>query len=153
MECKNLAAKLLKVQTKLGGVIRDSDNPFYKSSYFDVNSLIEQLKPIINEAGLVVIQPLSHFNGAPSIRTIVMDPDSGETLESEYTITPCNDAQKMGASVTYWRRYGLVSFFLVVGENDDDANQLTTPPKGYTPKPSAPKPGGYKPKTWGKGEI
>jgi len=122
---KNLYTKLLLVQTSIKAIAKEETNPFFKSKYFDINTVIEALRPIFNEHGLVVLQPLSELNGKPAIKTILAEPESGETLE---TITPLienNDVQKFGGIITYTRRYALVSMFLIQGEDDVDGNGLT----------------------------
>lgn len=35
-------------------------------------------------------------------------------------VTPSDDPQKMGAAITYFRRYALTSLFLIEGEEDND---------------------------------
>ncbi len=37
--------KLFNLQQEIGTVSKDATNPFYKSKYFDINSLIKQIRP------------------------------------------------------------------------------------------------------------
>ena len=124
--------KLLAIQGEVAPVVKDSDNPFYKSKYFDINKLIEVVKPVLTKYGVVLMQPLSHImigdKAIPAITTTLLDADSGEKITSTTPITEVNDAQKMGASVTYWRRYSLQSILSLQGE-DDDGNSLVKKPK------------------------
>ena len=39
----NIYTKLFKLQNELGVISKEATNPFYKSKYFDINSLIGQL--------------------------------------------------------------------------------------------------------------
>src|SRR3990167_5458673 len=118
---KNLYKKLLNVQKEVGAITKDSTNPFFKSQYFDINGLLAALKPILNEEGLVVLQPLTEVNGKLALETLVIDEESGEQIRS-ITVLPENpDPQKMGSAITYFRRYALQSFFLLQAQ-DDDAN-------------------------------
>jgi len=118
--------KLLSIQQKIGKISKDSTNPFYNSKYFDINSLLEALKPLLNEEGLVVTQPLTHVDGKPAIMTKIMDEDKSY---SETIVLPeNNDPQKMGSAITYYRRYALQSMFLLQAE-DDDGNKAST---GYS---------------------
>ena len=41
--------KLYKVQKEIGAISKDSKNPFYNSKYFDINSLIKQVTPILEK--------------------------------------------------------------------------------------------------------
>lgn len=130
---KNLYTKILLVQNAIKAIAKEETNPFFKSKYFDINTVIEALRPIFNEHGLVVLQPLSELNGKPAIKTILAEPESGETLE---TITPLienNDVQKFGGIITYTRRYALVSMFLIQGEDDTDGNDVA--PRQTAPVP------------------
>ncbi len=140
---KNLYAKLLKVQQEIKAVKKEENNPFFKSKYFDINGLLEALKPVLNANGLVVMQPLTIDNGKPAIMTIVADPESGEmtnavALQPEYL-----DPQKMGSAITYLRRYSLQSLFLLQAEDDDGniaSQKVENPDKGFAPRPVTPKP-------------
>lgn len=121
---KNLYAKLLAIQKEVAAIKKDKENPFFKSEYFDINSLLDELKPLLNKNGLVVLQPL-HNAG---IETIVVDSESGESLNFYSDITQNTDPQKMGAAITYFRRYALQSLFLLQS-TDDDANSAVNVPQ------------------------
>ncbi len=142
MENKNLLKKLLAVQKEVEAIKKDSKNPFFKSNYFDINTLIKELKPLLNKEGLVVLQPLATIDGGPAIETIVYDAESGENISNIVVIPENVDAQKMGSAITYFRRYALQSFFFLQAE-DDDANgskQMSkkTSPKKITNDPDLP---------------
>lgn len=115
--------KILDFQKKVGAISKDSENPFYKSKYFDINKLLEVVKPILNELGLVLLQPLTELNGKPALRTIILDT---ELDKSPYEIVdfttplPENpDPQKMGSIITYYRRYSIQSLLGLQAEDDD----------------------------------
>jgi hypothetical protein len=119
---KTIQEKILSVQFKVGKISKDKENPFFKSSYFDINMLLEQLVPILLEEGLVVIQPLTSLDGKMAITTIVSSGDD----ELSFTVPlPENpDPQKTGSAITYFRRYSLQSLFCLQAE-DDDANKAS----------------------------
>lgn len=121
----NLQEKILAVQTEIGKLSKDKKNPFFKSSYFDINQIIEQLLPLLEKYKLTVVQPLSHVNDKPAIKTIVLDTENPEQGIQDVVVLPENtDPQKMGSAITYFRRYALQSFFLLQAE-DDDANKAS----------------------------
>ena len=129
---KNLYTKLINIQREVGAIAKDATNPFFKSKYFDVNSLLTELKPILNKEGVIVLQPLTNIDGKMALETLVIDSESGDQIKS-ITILPENsDPQKMGSAITYFRRYSLQSMFLLQSE-DDDAN-LAKPKAKMTPK-------------------
>lgn len=117
--------KLLDFQKKVEAIKKDSQNPFFKSNYFDINSLLEEIKPLLNELGIVILQPLSHIGERTSLKTIIIDSEDGKTILESETLLPENiDPQKMGSSITYFRRYSLQSLLLLQAE-DDDANKAS----------------------------
>lgn len=121
--------KLLELQKRIAPITKDTENPFFKSRYFDVNKIIEVIKPILNELELVIVQPLSNVNGKPAIRTMVIDATTGDVLvEDTVTLPELGDPQKMGSAITYFRRYALQSLLLLEAE-DDDANIASQPVK------------------------
>lgn len=125
--------KLLEFQKKVGAISKDETNPFFKSKYFDINGLIEAIKPVLNELGLVLAQPIGITeNGKNALSTILLD---GENiiLSSEILLPDNIDPQKMGSAITYYRRYAIQSMLLLQAE-DDDGNMGNKPePKTYNP--------------------
>ena len=127
--------KLLELQKAIGAIAKDSKNPFFKSNYFDINKLIQEVKPELNKLGLVLLQPLSNIDGKPAIRTVLMDTESGEKIEDVVPIPENSDPQKMGSAVTYYRRYSLQSLLFLQAE-DDDANKASGKEAPPAPKHS-----------------
>lgn len=119
--------KILKIQTEIGTLAKDKKNPFFKSSYFDVNQILSQLIPLLEKHNLTVMQPLSELNGEPALRTIIVD-DTGIIIDDKIPMPKNPDAQKMGSAITYYRRYALQSLFLLQAE-DDDGNKAKPKPK------------------------
>jgi len=113
-----LYAKLLAVQKEIKAIEKDSVNPHFKNRYFDINTLIAGLKPVITKNGIVVIQPIVETDHN-TLKTIVIDAESGETLESSIRLPDTEKAQELGSALTYYRRYALQSLFLLEAEDDD----------------------------------
>lgn len=122
----NLYKKLLLLQKEIKVIIKDQENPYFKSKYFDINTVIEELKPLFNKHDLLVLQPLTNIDGMSCITTILID-ESGEKMEFTTPLISNTDPQKFGAIITYTRRYALTSLFLIQGELDDDANSVSLP--------------------------
>jgi hypothetical protein len=122
---KNLYGKLLELQKKIEPLTKDKTNPFYKSQYFDINGVLSAVKPIASELGLIILQPLTNVDGKPAIKTLIIDADSGESIEGITVITNIEDAQKQGSAITYFRRYSLQSMLGLEAE-DDDANRAVS---------------------------
>jgi hypothetical protein len=112
--------KLAKIQARIEGVTKEKDNPFFKSKYADINDYIDAIKPILNEEGVVILQPLTHLEGKPALATFLLDAETGKgILESTTPLPDITDPQKMGSAITYFRRYALQSLFVMKAEDDD----------------------------------
>lgn len=114
--------KLLQFQKKVEAIKKDAKNPFFKSNYFDINSLLAEIKPLLNELGLVLLQPLvsNYDTNRLAIKTIIIDSETDKTLIEGNTVLPdLQDPQKMGSAITYYRRYALQSLLALQAEDDD----------------------------------
>ena len=118
----SLYKKLLVVQREIGAITKESTNPFYKSKYFDINKLLEVVKPALNKHGLVLTQPLD----GNTLKTLILDADSGEYVASMVSLPDNPDPQKRGSIITYFRRYSLQSLLALQAE-DDDAESASHP--------------------------
>jgi len=115
--------KLFKLINEIGKISKDKTNPFYKSSYFDINTLMEHLKPLLVKYKLLLIQPLTNIDGRPAIETTIIDIEDDDKVLHDHIVTlpDLTDPQKMGSCITYYRRYALQSALCLEAE-DDDAN-------------------------------
>lgn len=110
--------KLLELQKALKPIKKDSVNPHFKNSYFDINSVLEVIMPILNDLGITLHQPIVVKEGKNVISTILTD--EGTTLIQSHIVLPdLQDPQKLGSAITYYRRYSLVSLLALEAEDDD----------------------------------
>lgn len=114
--------KLLEAKKEIGKISKDSTNPFFKSKYFDVNTILEHVEPILQKNGLLLLQPIE----AEWVKTIIYDSESGESVSSEMHLPDLSDPQKLGSAITYYRRYTLQSLLGLQAE-DDDGNKASKP--------------------------
>ena len=110
----NIYSKLLKVQTEIGAISKDTKNPFYNSKYFDINSLLRQVMPLLQKQELVLIQPIQDGQ----VKSVIIDTEGG-SVESTMFLPDINDPQKLGSAITYYRRYTLQSLLALQAEDDD----------------------------------
>lgn len=112
--------KLLEFQMKVTSISKDSENPFFKSKYFDINKLLEIIKPVLNEMNIVILQPLRSVEGRPALGTVLIDTEADKVLsDTTITLPDLQDPQKMGSAITYYRRYSLQSLLGLEAEDDD----------------------------------
>jgi|TARA_R110000744_G_scaffold220399_2_gene339217 hypothetical protein len=116
---KELATALCKAQGQMGGAVKDSSNPFFKSSYADLTSIIKAIKQPFFDNGLSYTQfPVSNEYGI-GVSTRLMH-NSGEWLEMDYALpTVKKDPQASGSAITYARRYALQSIAGIPTADDD----------------------------------
>jgi len=139
----NLAAALSAVQGLLRPAEENATNPFFKSKYADLASIISAARAYMAANGLSVSQfPGPTYNGDShhyaTLTTILMH-SSGEWLSQDLTMPLAKvDPQGYGSAITYARRYALASVLGIVAGEDDDANAATvTEVRMSTAKPLA----------------
>ena len=113
----NIHKKMFLLQQEIGAISKDANNPFYKSKYFDINSLINQLNPLLKKHRLLLLQPIEE--DCVYSKLICIDGTGG--VISALKLPEINDPQKLGSAITYYRRYTLASL-LGLQAVDDDAN-------------------------------
>ena len=97
-------------------------NPYFKSKYADLASVIDAIKKPLADNGLGYTQTTHIQENALVLVTKLMHA-SGQWIESEYPLPLVPDKpQAMGSAMTYARRYALAALCGIAAEEDDDAN-------------------------------
>lgn len=115
--------KIRKIQLAVGKLQKDKKGYNYK--YFDINQLVEKLLPFLDKEGITVTQPLGNLEGRPALITRLQCGD--EVSQTAVPLPDLDDPQKMGSVITYYRRYSLVSLFLLQSEDDDGVKAKVNP--------------------------
>ena len=116
---KSLAIALNKAQGEMGGAAKGANNPFFKSKYADLGSVVQAIKEPFANNGLSYVQLPVEDNGRIGIETILMH-SSGEWLSGSFTVQLSKqDAQGAGSAITYCRRYSLQAVAGIPSEDDD----------------------------------
>lgn len=128
-----LAAALAKAQAKIRGAVKDSANPFFKSSYADLQSVWDAIREPLAANGLCVIQTTA-TNAAGGLELITtLAHSSGQWIEGRFPVLPLkNEPQAVGSAVSYSRRYSLAAIAGVY-QTDDDAEQAQARNASPTP--------------------
>lgn len=104
----------------------------YSYAYADIADVLKTALPVLSKHGLSIVQPTVFADDIVIVRTRLMH-SSGQWLESDYPVCSLTgDHQKMGAALTYARRYALSSFIGVAADEDKDgeaAEQVAAPAK------------------------
>lgn len=114
---------LAKAKAEMGSVKKSSDNPFFKSKYADLNSHLDLVEPLLEKHGLLLLQP-TKASDTNIVMLQIIHVATGEMLESSLTIpASITDAQKVGAAITYFRRF-LINSTLSLKSEDDDGESV-----------------------------
>jgi len=128
-----IAKAFIKAQSEMRTPKKGNSNPFFKSKYADLNSVLEAVLEALHNNGIAILQPTVFIDGKSFVNTVLLH-ESGERLEgfTEILFSKPNDAQAQGSGITYARRYGLQSI-CGVGAEDDDGNKAIQTPKKQDP--------------------
>lgn len=121
-ELNKLFEALAKAQMEMEVAKTDSTNPYFKSKYADLRSVVEASRPFLAKNGLCVIQRTIPGKNGTSYLYTRLGHLSGQWMESYMPISPPKqDIQTLGSYMTYLRRYSYSSMVgVVAGDEDDD---------------------------------
>lgn len=114
---KEFLQKLSELQASISVITKNTDNPYFKSHYADLNALFAEIKPLIKEHGFILMQTV-HNN---ILHTELTHIELGESVSEDMELLACNDMQKLGSAITYARRYSILPL-LNIETVDDDGN-------------------------------
>ena len=126
-----LAAALAKAQGQMKGAVKDSANPFFKSKYADLASVVEAIRAAFSANGLSYIQTVEPSDkDEVRVETTLLH-SSGEWISCGVLSLPVSkvDAQGYGSALTYARRYSLSAAVGVAPEDDDGNAASAAKPK------------------------
>ncbi len=129
---KELASALCQAQAEMPAAPLNSTNPFFKSKYADLGSIIKTAQPILAKCGLSVSQHPVSDGGCLGVTTLLMH-NSGEWMESTVYL-PMGDeqsknmAQAAGSVISYLRRYSLAAVLGMYADEDTDGNSPAAKP-------------------------
>ena len=115
-----------KAQSEFPLVKKTDANPFFKSKYAGLPSILEVVLPVLHENGLYLTQSPVTDGDRIGIKTMILHTESSESLEGTFTVNLAkNDPQGAGSAITYCRRYALVSMLGLNVDEDDDGNHAS----------------------------
>jgi hypothetical protein len=114
-----LATALSAAQAVMTAAKKDAVNPFFKSKYADLGSVIYALKDGFAANGLSFVQIPELLDAGVSVTTRIMH-KSGEYIEGTLVLPLTKmDAQAVGSAISYARRYALQSMAGIPAEDSD----------------------------------
>ena len=146
-----IAAALAKAQIELANpeksltaIIR---SPFPREAdrsfrYASLANGLDLVRKSLGRHEIATVQTTSIDEGAGLIRlTTTLAHSSGEWVSSDWPVCPVSETaapHRMGAALTYARRYALFTLVGIAGEDDLDAPDLDAVPKADAGEPSGP---------------
>lgn len=131
-----LAMALSKAQAKILGAVKDSQNPYFKSNYADLASVIDAIRLPLADNELAYIQTTDTEEAGVTVVTTLAH-SSGEWIRGRLTMKPKDlSPQGYGSAITYARRYALASI-VGVAQVDDDGNAASQHTGGIDPRGDA----------------
>jgi hypothetical protein len=137
-----IAAALAKAQAELTNpeksLVATIRSPFHREGdrtfrYAPLSSGLDIVRKGLGRHEIATIQTTNIDKDAGLVRlTTVLAHSSGEWISSEWPVCPIADiasTQRMGAALTYARRYALFTLVGIAGEDDLDAPDLDAGPK------------------------
>lgn len=126
---------LIKAQAEITPAVKDAKNPYLKTTYASLNSVLDSCRNALLKNGLLLVQspvPAPEYLGPDFIglETKLIHAESGEWLSS-LTVIPLAkpEPQAMGAAISYGRRYALAAMLGIVSEEDNDCETRKPEPK------------------------
>ena len=119
-----LGSALAKAQGEMKGAKKESINPFFKSGYADLHTVIESSFPFLSKHGLCVLQGNDSDEKSFYVTTMLLH-ESGQWIKSKLKMpVEKPNAQGVGATITYARRFAL-SAMVGIAQYDDDGESIT----------------------------
>jgi hypothetical protein len=119
---EQLPKALLEFHKKVGKIIKSDNNPFFKSKYASLATILDVITEPLTDCGLIIIQ----FPTGLYQLTTRLQHTSGEFMESTYEMQPVKHSpQDAGSVITYQRRYAIGAILNLNIDEDDDGNKAS----------------------------
>ena len=125
-----IAKALSSFQKEVEQPSKDKVNPFFKSKYVDLESVVETINKFGPTNGLSFTQwPVTNEQGMIGVSTLLLH-ESGEYIEYDpiFMKSEKDTAQGAGSMITYLKRYSLSAMFGITSDEDDDGNFASQKP-------------------------
>jgi hypothetical protein len=133
---KELTGALVKAQSVMKAAHFNKKNPHFKSSYADMNAVLDAVRKPLLDNGLAVTQTTEMRNGVFCLITRLAH-QSGEWIAGEYPLPATGRPHEIGSAITYAKRYSLSAIAGISADEDDDGNAaqdaVTKPVQAVTP--------------------
>lgn len=120
-ELNKLYEALAKTQLEMSTAKTDKRNPYFKSKYADLNSVVIASRSFLARNGICVTQRTFKADSGMDFLHTRMGHSSGQWIASNIEVKPLKgDIQSLGSYLTYLRRYQYAALVGVITGDDDD---------------------------------
>jgi hypothetical protein len=132
---KNIFEALNAAQANMGKVVKQSENPHFRSSYADLADVMRVALPALTAEGICLWHKMD-TSGETMLMVTTLTHGSSETEIScgVPLIVSKNDMQGMKSATTYAKRIGVESLTGIAPEDDDGNAAAKAPPPPPKPK-------------------
>ena len=131
----SISPALVKAINAIEGVKKGAANPFFKSKYANLESVIEAAHDALAANGLAVMQGPGPMDGNCITLTTRLIHTSGEWIETDFSLPAGKmDPQAAGSAITYARRYALMAMLNMPALDDDGEASMPRTTKPGEPK-------------------
>lgn len=130
LKLDQLGIALAKAQAEMPIAELNKNNPYFKSSYADLKSIVVASRPSLTKYGLSITQNLFDDEDNSSwIETMLLHGASDQWICSRKRVVPAkNDIQTISSHTTYLKRLCYAALIgVVTGDEDDDGEQAALP--------------------------
>lgn len=125
IELNEWVMAMAKAQGMYPSIGADRENPYFKSSYADLDMILKAVRPALSANGLAFIQTTRLTpDGMTMLHTVIYH-SSGQWVETRARILPTkNTIQDYGSTLTYNKRYqamAILGITVTHDPSDDDA--------------------------------
>jgi len=121
-----LAKAFAMAQSEVENASKGSLNPHFKNKYADLAEVLNTVRPTFAKHGLSIVQSSAYDGIMVHVTTAILHAEGGHITSTASCVPAKADAQGIGASTTYLRRYALAAMCGVAQEDLDGQDSMHT---------------------------
>ena len=113
---------LLEFNAEIGVISKDANNPFFKSAYAPLPTILKDIKDPLLKSRLTI----NHFPAGDNRLVTRLSHESGEYFQTvSYMVAVKDSPQDRGSLITYMMRYNVGAILGLSIDKDDDGNAVS----------------------------
>jgi len=120
-----LSKALAIFREEVSVIAKQTNNPFFKSKYADLPSILEGIKEPLKKSGLSLFHKAENSEDWYYLISTLTETESWESISSAFPLFG-SKPQEVWSSLTYARRYNTLALLDIPTDEDDDGNKANT---------------------------